>query len=55
MIMKDGTLKYTPKNVKSRTKVAFSSMKLLIQSTNTKAAGGVRFLKTSNSQQVNKK
>ena len=55
MIMKDGTLKYTPKNAESRTKVTFSSMKLPIRSTNTRTAGNVRLLKTSNNQRVNKK
>lgn len=52
--MKDGTLKYTPKNAKSRTKVTFSSMKRSIQSTNAKAIRNVRLLKTSYNQRVNK-
>ena len=30
MIMKDGTLKYTPKNAKQGIKVTFSSMKCFI-------------------------
>ena len=55
MIMKDGTLKYTPKNAKSRTKVTFSSMKYLIKSTNATIVRKVVLLKLPNNQRFNKK
>ena len=53
--MKDGTLKYTPKNAKSRTKVTFSSMKTLIESTNVSATHITWLHETSNNQLVNRK
>ena len=52
--MKDGTLKYTPKNVKSGIKVTFSSMKCLIKSTNVSELKVVALCNLSNNQVFNK-
>ena len=52
--MKDGTLKYTPKNANSRIKVTFYSMKHLIKSTNETMTNNDRLGNVTENQQINK-
>jgi hypothetical protein len=55
MIVKDGTLEYTPENTKSRTKIAFSPARHLIKSTDATIMRSVRLRKLSNNHRVYKK